>query len=405
MVKSSNHQRKGIFSRPEYAFYIAEALTTAPAAVVASIYVIFLLNRGLNFKQVAIVDGFYMIVSALVDFPTGGMADKYGRGLMAAIGNFLIALGFLAYSIAQNLTDFLISEGLAAIGFAFYSGALEAWIVDSLKRCGREHDISKIFGTNGLLSYIMMAVSGLIGGIIAEFGQEKAFLTGAVIAFFGSLFIAVAIGMGRINYFEVRRRAYITYLKRGFKVAFSNSIIRRLLVVLGFVVLAIPSFNLTWAPRLKELGGRMWLLGATSSFLFITVGLAQYFGGLLTERFGFKKVSFAGLLLFPISFFLMAISPSPACFIGSALLYETGFGLRLPSIRAWFNKAVPSEERATVLSLRATLLRPLSLIGMAIMGVISDNCGLSITYFSAILISLPACLVVLTVPEVMNSKD
>ena len=386
-------------AKPEYIFYIAEALTAASTALVSSIYVIFLLSRGLNFKQVAVVDGFYMAISALVDFPTGGMADKYGRGLMASLGNFFLALGLLTYSMSRNFAQFLLSEGLAAVGFAFYSGALEAWIVDSLKKCGREHEVSKVFGTTGLLSYVVMAVSGFVGGVIAELGQEKAFLVGAAVALSGSLFVILTVGRGRVDAYNAKKRAYLSYLKRGFKVTFSNSVLKRLLVVLGFMVLAIPSFTLTWAPRLKELGGQMWLLGATSSLLFVSVGLAQYVGGKISEKFGFKRASFVGLILIPLSFLLMAISPSIVYFIGSALLFEMGYGLRTPSIRAWFNKAAPSEERATILSLRSTLLRPLSLAGMGIMGIIADKYGISMTHLCGFLISLPACLIVLTVSE------
>jgi len=389
--------------RPEYIFYIAEALTAASPALVSSVYVIFLLSRGLNFKQVAIVDGFYMIMSALIDFPTGGMADKFGRGVLASLGNLFLALGLLTYSMSRNFTQFLLSEGLAAVGFAFYSGALEAWVVDSLKKCGREHEVPKVFGTTGLLSYVVMAVSGFIGGVIAELGQEKAFLAGAAVAFSGSLFVILTVGRGRADAHNAKKRAYLSYLRRGLKATFSNSILKRLLIVLGFMVLAIPSFTLTWAPRLKEFGGQMWLLGATSSIFFASVGLAQYVGGAISGKFGFKMASFVGLLLIPLSFLLMAISPSSLYFIGSALLFEVGYGLRTPSIRAWFNEATPSEERATILSLRSTILRPLSLAGMGIMGVITDKYGVSMTHLCGFLISLPACIIVLTVPEGMDS--
>ncbi len=405
MLQDKNEQKERRVTKPEYAFYVAEALTAASPAMVSSVYVIFLLSRGLNFKQVAIVDGFYMAVSALVDSPTGGMADKYGRGLMAGIGNLFMALGLLSYGMARSFFQFLFSEGLAAVGFAFYSGALEAWLVDSLKKSKREHDIPKVFGTTGFLSYIVMALSGFLGGAIAEFGQEKAFIAGSIVSFAGTLFISLVIGVGQADSYTTRRRAYFSYLKRGLRITFENAIIRGLLVVLAFTVLAIPSFTLTWAPRLRELGGSMWLLGATSSILFASAGFAQYMGGRLARRLGIKRTSLAGILLISSSFILMAFSPSPGLFITSALLFELGYGLRIPSIRSWFNRAVPSEERATILSLRSTLLRPLSLLGMAIMGIIADSYGIPATHLWGLLISLPACLVILIVPETIPSEN
>lgn len=404
--KATEQEKRGRpFERPEYAYYVAEALTAASPAMVASVYVIFLLSRGLNFKQVAIVDGFYMAVSAIVDFPTGGMADKYGRGLMAGLGNLFMALGLLSYGMSRSFPQFLLSEGLAAVGFAFYSGALEAWLVDSLKGCKREGDVSKVFGTTGLLSFIVSSISSFIGGAIAEFGQEKAFLAGSATSFAGSLFVFLVIGRARIDAPERKERAYLSYLKRGLKITFENIVIKGLLVVLAFIALAIPSFTLTWAPRLKELGASMWLLGATSSILFASAGLAQYLGGRLVRRFGLKKVAFVGTLFISLSFTLMALSPSLAIFIASALLFEVGYGLRLPPIRTWFNRAVPSEERATVLSLRSTLLRPLSIIGMMIMGALSDWRGICVTYLWGLLISLPACFILLFIPELSKTVN
>lgn len=385
--------------RPEYAYYVAEAFAAASPAMVASVYVIFLLSRGLNFKQVAVVDGFYMAVSAALDFPTGGMADKYGRGLMACLGNLFMGLGLLSYGMSRSFPQFLVSEGLAAVGFALYSGALEAWLVDSLRRCGREGDISKVFGTTGLLSFIVSSISSFIGGAIAELGHEKAFLAGSAVSFAGALFVFLAIGRARADAPERRERAYLSYLRRGLRITFENFIVKGLLIVLAFMALAIPSFTLTWAPRLKELGASMWLLGVTSSLLFTSAGLAQYIGGRLVGRIGLKKVALAGTLLISLSFPLMALSPSQVIFIASALLFEVGYGLRSPPIRTWFNRAVPSEERATILSLRSTLLRPLSITGMMIMGALSDYKGFLATYSWGLIISLPACFMLLIIPE------
>lgn len=53
--------------KPEYIYYIVESLYAASTSFIAPIYVIFLLRSGLEFKGVAIVNGVYMISSALLE--------------------------------------------------------------------------------------------------------------------------------------------------------------------------------------------------------------------------------------------------------------------------------------------------------------------------------------------------
>ena len=73
-------------------------------------YTLFLIRRGLDFRGVALVDGFYMVSTALLDYPTGGLADRYGRGLVASLGCVFMGAGLLAYSASGSLPQFLVSD-------------------------------------------------------------------------------------------------------------------------------------------------------------------------------------------------------------------------------------------------------------------------------------------------------
>ena len=63
-----------------------------------------------------------------------------------------------------------------------------------------------------------------------------------------------------------------------------------------------------------------------------------------------------------------------------------------PTIGAWINTYILSEERAIIISLRGTLVLPFSAIGMAVMGVLSDIGSPKLAYFfglSTILATIP----------------
>ncbi|HDD63957.1 MAG TPA: hypothetical protein ENF53_02175, partial [Thermoprotei archaeon] len=66
-------------------YYLVSLLYGASTSFIAPIYVVFLLNRGLDYKGVALIDSFFSVSIALLDYPTGGIADKYGRGRTTAL--------------------------------------------------------------------------------------------------------------------------------------------------------------------------------------------------------------------------------------------------------------------------------------------------------------------------------
>ena len=351
-------------------------------------YTIFLLKRGLNYKGVALVDGFYMISSALLDYPSGGLADRYGRGLIAALGCLSLSLGLLYYSVSRSLYQFLFSEFLAAIGTALYSGALIAWLVDLLKKEGRMKELATILGKARLLSLLVSAVGAFIGGVMADYRIELPFVAGAISGF-SAFLIALLFARDRGESIETKEQGYIDILRRGMIILIRTKTLIMLTASAFFITLAIPSFNLTWAPYMEELGASKRLLGFTSFLFMITAGLGGYTGGLLTRYLGYRRVVICSLMFMSSSLALLTIVSNLYAFIAIALLYEIGFGAIGPTLNAWINEYVPSRERATVISLRRTLMLPFSALGMAIMGILSDLWSPRIAYlFSSIAVAL-----------------
>jgi len=357
--------------RPELIYYLVESLLSASPAFIASVYVIFLLESGLDYRGVALVDGFYVVTSALLDFPTGGLADKYGRGKIASLGCLLVGMGLLSYSLSSTLPEFLFSEFLAALGTALYSGALLSWLVDSLREEGRGEELAPVLGKAGTISWLGSVVAAFVGGVLAEVDLHVPFAAGAVTAI-AACAVAARYTRGRGESPSPGQRSYLGFLKGGASALFSSRPLIWLTAAGALSALGHPCFTLTWAPHMESLGATKWMLGAASSVLMATVGFSQYAGGRLAARLGYKRIAVLSTLAMSASFALMTAAYEPAIFLLAALPFELGLGLRTPAVGAWINEFIPSEERATVVSLRRTLLLPFSASGMAIMGFLSD---------------------------------
>ena len=381
-----------------------ECLFYSSTSFITPVYVVFLLHKGLNYKGVALVDGFFMVSTALLDYPTGGLADKYGRGPTTALACFFFGLGLFSYSLSTNLFHFLISEFLAAIGSALYSGSFLAWLVDSLKSEGRGEGLAAVLGWSRVLSLTVSMVGGVVGGVMAEHKLELPFLVGACWAFAaGILTLVLTKGRGELK--GRKERKYLDFLKEGLKVLFAQKALMMITFGSFFVALGIPNFTLTWAPYMESLGAGRWLLGAASSFLIGGMGLGSYLGGRLPKRLGYKATILLSTASMALSFSSLTLVNDPLAFLFLSLPFEIGFGAMTPALNAWLNEYIPSEERATVISLRRTLTLPFSALGIGLMGALSDLASPRLAYVAGLGALTMAFLVYMKVPKGANDDD
>ena len=57
---------------------------------------------------------------------------------------------------------------LLGLGFTFFSGAVEAWLVDALKATGFTGDLESVFGRGQIVSGVAMLTGSVAGGYIAQ---------------------------------------------------------------------------------------------------------------------------------------------------------------------------------------------------------------------------------------------
>ena len=57
---------------------------------------------------------------------------------------------------------------LLGLGFTFFSGAVEAWLVDALHHAGYEGDLEAVFGRGQMVSGAAMLGGSVAGGVIAQ---------------------------------------------------------------------------------------------------------------------------------------------------------------------------------------------------------------------------------------------
>jgi MFS family permease len=366
-------------------FYAMTGIYWISIGFMAAYWTIYLAEFGLDYSTIALIFLMYPIASLFFEIPTGAVADVYGKKISVFLSYFITGLAFVAFILSgANVPLLILFWFIAGISFTMESGALEAWFVDSVKHKKRDEHLHRLLGRWGGISSLGFVIGPLMGGVLVTYGVEKAFWASAVSMLFLSLFVLV---FGREEYFERSKPKIAEGFKesfktgrQGFRHAFKHPVILILTLVSAVMTFANTiSFN-AYQPYVVEVGLPKPYLGyALSVAGLITVFTLSYSHRIVAAVGGNKRslVVFAFLMGLAVAG-VGLIKYLPLLFL--SLIAYTSFGefagYGSPAFTELFNKYVPSNIRATVISVNSFNMTIGQIIGLIGFGLISDHLGL-----------------------------
>jgi MFS family permease len=93
---------------------------------------------------------------------------RSGVGTLAYVG-----IPYLAWN---PLVLFTVASVFLGLGFSFYSGALEAWLVDSLDASGFDGELDAVFSRGAMVSGTAMLIGTVGGGLLGQLDLSLPFL-------------------------------------------------------------------------------------------------------------------------------------------------------------------------------------------------------------------------------------
>ena len=146
------------------------------------IWVIYLQQRrGLSLTQVTLIDAVFWITITLSEVPTGSVADTYGRKTSLAIGTGIQVFAAWLYGSAGNFGLLIAANLVWGIGLSFSSGAIEAFLYDTLVDNDQEEDYPHYAGRGRAISEGAGMVGALAGGAVAAFNLAWPFYGTAIL--------------------------------------------------------------------------------------------------------------------------------------------------------------------------------------------------------------------------------
>src|ERR671937_1273310 len=166
-------------------YLVISGLFTLSASLIWGINTLFLLDAGLSIFEVFVANAVFTAAMALFEVPTGVVADTVGRRASFLLSEATLAVGTLAYvgvaAIHGGLLLFCLAGVILGLGYTFYSGAVEAWLVDALKATGYRRELDAAFAPGSIVGSGAMIVGTVGGGALGQLDLSWPYLARAAL--------------------------------------------------------------------------------------------------------------------------------------------------------------------------------------------------------------------------------
>ncbi len=367
---------------------------TLAASFIWGINTIFLLNAGLTNFQAFLANAFFTVGQVLFEVPTGVIADTYGRRASYLLGCLTLAASTALYlfmwMIHGPFWGWAASSMLLGLGFTFFSGALEAWLVDALKATNFKGSLEIVFSKGQMVGGAAMLTGSIAGGLIAQYSNLGVpYILRAIVLminFATAFFLMKDLGFTPKkpkNPFMEMKKIFNHSIDHGLK----NPPVRWIMIAAPFTTGV--SFYVFYAlqPFLLKLYGNEKAYGIAGLIAAIAAS-AQIVGGFTAPylRKMFSKRTTALLLgTFFTSVILALVAFSNNFWLVLILIFLWGliFAALMPIRQAYLNGIIPSEQRATVLSFDSMMGSTGGVVAQPILGKAADIWGYSTSYLIA----------------------
>jgi MFS family permease len=334
---------------------------TLAASLIWGINTIFLLDAGLSNLEAFAANAFFTAGMVVFEVPTGIVADTVGRRASFLLGTVTLTASTLLYvmlwQIEAPFWQWAVVSLLLGLGFTFFSGALEAWLVDALTATGYRGEMEPVFGRGQIVTGVGMLTGSVAGGFIAQqasLGLPFVLRGVVLLVMFAVAFrlmhdVGFTPEKGGRPLAEMRRIASAS-IDYGWRVPAVKWLMVEALFTGGVGIYAFYALQ----PYLLELYGDPEAYQIAGLVAAIVAG-AQILGGMaapwirrLFARRTSALIATAGLSVVTLG--LIGLIEDFWAVIGLIVVWGLLFSASLPIRQTYLNGLIPSRQRATILS-------------------------------------------------------
>ena len=346
-----------------------------------AVWVALLAARGFSLWEIGLAESVFHVVSLLCEVPSGMAADLLGRKKALVFGGALAVTYNLLMAFAPNLFVICFAMALNALYNTMFSGTFTALIYDSLKLESCEDEYIQVSANGSQISMLANAVGSLTSLLKRFLGFAGFYLLSAAfegISTLACLFMKEPI----VTEAQANRQKqtlrdlpgqFAQLVKDSLQILRTSPLAVKLIA--SSAVISVPSYltKMFLQQRLVELG---WptemlflplLLGGVSCVLGTEIGRRVRFRSMRRFYAVCSLLCGAGTLL-------VGIAPAWGGIFGM-MLVQSVLEVYLLHESQKLNDAIPSDQRATIISVDSMAYSLLMIPASPLVGAVGDLFG------------------------------
>jgi MFS family permease len=310
---------------------------------------------------------------------------SYLLGTITLTGSTLLYV--LLWQVEGPFWLWAIVSMLIGLGFTFFSGAVEAWLVDALNATGFTGDLESVFGRGQIMTGAGMLTGSVAGGFVAEQASlGTPFVLRAAILVL--MFLVAFRLMHDVGFTPERGGQPLTEMRKiagasieyGWRVPAVKWLMVEALFIGGVGIYGFYALQ----PYLLELYGDpdAYMIAGLSAAI---VAGAQIVGGMVAPRIRrlFQRRTSALITMAALSVLTLALVGLIQSFwpvIGLTVVWGLLFAATLPIRQTYINGMIPSRQRATILSFDSLMSSTGGVWAQPVLGRAADAWGYGTSY-------------------------
>jgi MFS family permease len=361
---------------------VLTAMRWFPVGLVVPVLVLLLTARGLTLAQVGQVLAVYSVVTLLLELPTGGLADGWGRRPVVVGSAIVQAAALAGLGVVGSQAGILVSAALLGVARALSSGPVEAWFVDASAALGQS-DVESGLARGQIAEALALGSGAVIGGLLPNLGRLPTSGQGLI-----GLSIPFLVASGMAAVYAVVAWFLLTgdqasgsgvgrTVSAAAQLAFRHAPVRRLMLVAVMLGVLLSGVELVSPERVAQLVGSTGSASAVFGVLTAGAFIVSAAGAWLSTRLpgGRGWVAAVAYLAAGLAVLGLALPLLGAAALTYLVVYLC-IGIQGPVTASLLHARIESRVRSTVMSVESLALQAGGAVASIVVGWTVTRAGL-----------------------------
>ncbi len=377
-------------------FVAISFLTWLPTGLYIPAYVLLMLERGLSLPTIATIGIVYGICVAILELPTGGLADVLGRRpvLIAAALASLVSL--ILFGLATTTLLFVVAAVLRGVARALGTGPAEAWYVDTVHATeGPDAELGPGLARGNVAASVGLTVGTLVGGflpfvLVGHVPVPLAVPLLIAAGVEGVRLVLTVIALPEPRHATPRLAAVLKGVPQnvveGFRISSRDGLIIRLLLLWGSMGVALATVELLTPAWFATVTGTFEAASIAYAVVAALGFAASSLGSALSMRFlaltgTARRATMGGFLVTALALLGLAATTlfgGLTAVIAAGLAYLVifvGLGAATPQMSTLMHERISAKQRATVISMQSLSMQIFGAIGVVSFAWVAAQAG------------------------------